>query len=239
MRIIPAIDILNNQVVRLLKGDYQKVTVYSDSIIEQALVYQNAGFEWLHLVDLLGSKTGNINIIENIREIKSKTSLKIEFGGGIRSYEDAEKAIDAGVDSIIIGSISVKDKPEFEKIVEKLGAQKIIIAADVLDEKIAVRGWTEKTEVTISEHIKYCSSLQIKNFLCTDISQDGMLTGPSYLLYEKLQNEFPAINLFASGGVSSSDDIVKLKEMNVFAVIVGKAIYENRIKIEELIKIGK
>lgn len=239
MKVIPAIDILNGQVVRLQKGDFNKVTVYANSVREQAEHYFNAGFERVHLVDLLGSKTGQINILDDIKTIKSSTGLKIEFGGGIRSFVDSQTAINAGVDFLIIGSISVKNRKQFELIVEKAGVDKIIVAADVFDEKIAVKGWTEKTDVTIWEHIKYCSAIGIDQYLCTDISQDGMLTGPSYSLYKSMQDKFPQIKLFASGGVSSIEDVIKLNDMSMYAVIVGKAIYENKIKLEDLVKIGK
>jgi len=183
MLIIPAIDIIDNKVVRLSEGDYNKSTVYNNTPLQQAETYSQYGFEWIHIVDLLGSKSGEINVVEILSSIKKKCEIKIEFGGGIRTSNDADKMFKAGIDKVILGSISLNNKIEFEKIVIKYGEEKIITAVDVKDEFIAIKGWTEKSSIHIYEHIKYCMSLGLKTFLCTDISKDGLLKGPNYKLY--------------------------------------------------------
>ncbi len=239
MIIIPAIDILDNKIVRLRKGDFNNVEFYPSSPLEQAKLYESYGFEWLHLVDLNGSRTGIISVSEIILEIKSKTNLKIEFGGGIRNNENVTTLLALGVDKVIVGSVSILDKNEFEKIILNVGADKIIVAADVKDKIIAVKGWTENTSVSIYEHIEYCKSKGLDTFLCTDISTDGMLIGTNLKLYEKLLKSFPGIKLIASGGVKDINDVIALYDLNVYGVVIGKAIYENKIELKELIKIGK
>jgi phosphoribosylformimino-5-aminoimidazole carboxamide ribotide isomerase len=231
---IPAIDIYEDRIVRLEKGAFDHVTYYKTSPLDQAKLYESFGFKLIHIVDLAGSKTGKFTVFETVKNIKEHTNLKIEFGGGIRDTKKITEIFKAGIDYAVIGSISVKNKEEFELIVEKCTPQKIVISADVEDEKILVQGWTEKTLVTLSDHIKYCSSLGIGRFLCTDISRDGMLSGTNTDLYRKVMAEFPDINLIASGGVKDIDDIKLLNEMNIYGVVVGKAIYENKIDLKEL-----
>lgn len=235
---IPAIDIMDGKVVRLSKGEYNSAVNYGKSPIEQARIYEDMGFEWLHIVDLSGSKDGKINSFKILEEIKSKTNLKLEFGGGIRSKKDVVKLVHLCVDGIIIGSLSVTDKKEFESIFSSIKPSKIIIAADVLDYQIRIKGWTENSNVHLFDHIEYCNSLGIENYLCTDIAVDGMLTGPNIELYRKTIFKFPNIKLTASGGVSSIDDILQLNELPIRGVIVGKAIYENKINLEELSKLA-
>jgi len=239
MIIIPAIDILENKIVRLRKGDFNQVEFYSNSPLEQARLYESYGFKWLHLVDLNGSKTGIISVSEIILEIKSKTDLKIEFGGGIRSYDNAATLLALGVDKVIVGSLSIQDKNEFDKIIANAGADKILVAADVKDEMILIKGWTENTAISIYEHIDYCKNQGVNNFLCTDISTDGMLTGTNLKLYARLLKNYPDINLIASGGVKDINDVKALNDLNVYGVVIGKAIYENKIELKELVKIGK
>jgi phosphoribosylformimino-5-aminoimidazole carboxamide ribotide isomerase len=239
MIIIPAIDVFQNRIVRLRKGEFDKITFYPNSPLQQSEIFFNYGFEWLHLVDLIGSKTGEISVKEIIKEIKSSTELNIEFGGGVRNIENAEELFSCGIDKIIIGSLSVHNKTEFEKIANKLGQDKIIVAADVMDEKLIIKGWTEQTSVTIFEHIKYCKSVGIRTFLCTDVSTDGMLTGTNRILYEKILQQEQDINLIASGGIKDIDDVKAVNELNVYGVVVGRAIYENKIDLEELAKFGK
>ena len=238
MLIIPAIDIIDNKVVRLSEGDYNKSTTYENTPAQQAGLYSSLGFEWVHIVDLMASKSGEINVADIIPDIKNKNKIKIEFGGGIRSLQDVDKMMEAGIDKVILGSISINNKTEFEKIVNKYGDEKIVTAVDVKDEYIAIKGWTEKSSVHINEHIKYCKNLGLRTFLCTDISKDGLLKGPSYDLYENLQNEFPDVNLIASGGVSNIDDIKKLISMDMYAAVVGRAIYENKINLKELAELA-
>jgi len=236
---IPAIDILENKIVRLKKGDYNQVTFYSKTPLEQVKLYESFGFEWVHIVDLSGSKDGQVNIGEILKQIKTETTVKIEFGGGIRNAESVEYLLNLGTDRIIIGSLSVKNKPVFEKIVSVYGADKFVVAADVNNGMIAVTGWLETTGVSLSSHIEYCKGLGIKTFLCTDISKDGMLAGLNMDLYKSAMREFPSINIIASGGVRDIEDIKKVAENNLYGVVIGKAIYENKIDLKELSQIGK
>lgn len=235
MLIIPAIDILDNKVARLTKGDFNQATFYDITPLEVAKRYNNAGFSWVHIVDLSATLNEKINILPIIEEIKKETFLKVEFGGGIRSAEQVNQLFVAKVDRIIIGSLSIKNKNEFEKIIKKFGAENFVVAIDSSNEKILTKGWTEESGISIYEHISYCSSLGIDTFLCTDVSRDGTLKGSNYQLYKKVMNKFPNIKLIASGGVGSLHDIILLKSINLYAVIVGKAIYENKIKLEDLI----
>lgn len=235
---IPAIDIIDGKVVRLSKGEYNSVISYSKTPIEQAMIYGEHGFEWVHIVDLSGSKDGKISTFKILEEIKNQTNLKIEFGGGIRSKEDVISLSNIDIDGIIIGSMSITDKNEFESIFDNVNPQKIIIAADVLDYNIRIKGWTENSNVHLYDHIKYCHKFDIQNYLCTDIAVDGMLTGPNINLYTETLTQFPLIKLTASGGVSSINDIISLAELPLRGVVVGKAIYENKINLEELAKIA-
>lgn len=238
MLTIPAIDILNNKIVRLSKGDFEQATYYPQPVIDQAKLYESYGFKRLHLVDLEASKTGTFTALDLIKQIKSETTLEIEFGGGVRHLEHAETLVHAGVDFVIIGSLSVTDKKEFKTIINSIGAEKIIIAADSLDNVIQVKGWTQSGGVSLKEHITYCNSAGIKTFLCTDIKKDGMLQGPSFGLYKQLQTDFPNLKFIASGGISNIEDIKKLHEMNMYATVIGKAIFENKIQLKELAEIG-
>jgi phosphoribosylformimino-5-aminoimidazole carboxamide ribotide isomerase len=239
MIIIPAIDILENKIVRLKKGDFEQVTFYEKSPIEQVKLYESFGFEWIHIVDLAGSKEGKVNIGELLTQIKNETSVQVEFGGGIRNLDSVKYLFELGVSRVIIGSLSIKNKPEFEKIVSSYTPDKFVIATDVNNNFVAVTGWLETTGVTLSAHIKYCAGLGIKTFLCTDISKDGMLSGLNFKLYEDTMNEFPDINIIASGGVKDINDIKETAKRNLYGVVIGKAIYENKIDLKELAEIGK
>lgn len=238
MLIIPSIDILRGKVVRLAQGDFNKVTYYDFEPIEKAKLLESYGFKNLHIVDLLGSKCGEITTLETIKEIRKYTKLNLQFGGGIRSYSNVKILRDNGIERIVVGSMSVNNKPEFEKVVKDFGAEHIIVAADALDGKIRIKGWTEDSGISLTDHIDYCRSLGINIFLCTDISQDGMLEGPSSGLYKNLMEKFEGIQLIASGGVSSMQNIDNLKEIDIYAAIVGRAIYEKKIDVKELAKIG-
>ena len=239
MLIIPAIDIIDGKVVRLTKGDYSQSKFYSNSPIEQAKIYAENGFTRIHIVDLHGAKSGFVSVDNILTNIKKNTNLEVEFGGGIRSFKDAIKLTDLGVDYLIIGSLSILNRDEFEKIVKAIGGNKIISGSDVDGENILIKGWTEDTNISIYDHIKYCSDLEINDFLCTDIAKDGVLAGPNVGLYKNLVNKYPNKNIYASGGVSNMQDIINLLEVNAFAAIVGKAIYENKIELKELSEIGK
>ncbi|MBI1938723.1 MAG: 1-(5-phosphoribosyl)-5-[(5-phosphoribosylamino)methylideneamino]imidazole-4-carboxamide isomerase [Ignavibacteriales bacterium] len=238
MLIIPAIDILGGKVVRLSKGDFNQSTFYDFSPLELAVKYFSAGFEWIHIVDLLGSKEGKIGIQNLLGEIKASVNIKIEFGGGIRNETQIEELISLGVDRIVVGSLSITNKKLFENVVSKFSPEKFIAAIDVMNEKVFIKGWTEDSHVGLYQHIEYCSLLGMKTFLCTDISKDGTLKGPNNDMYKNIMTRFPKINVIASGGISSIEDIKKLNEHNLYAAVVGKAIYENKINLEELVKIG-
>lgn len=238
MIVIPAIDIIDGNVVRLEEGKYESSKSYATSVLEQAKLYEKSGFTWIHIVDLIGSKTGDISVKNILKDIKSNTNLKIEFGGGIRSIADVENLLNIGIDRIIVGSLSIKDRKLFEKMVNQFGADKFVVAADVQNEEIKVKGWTESTDIKLSDHIIYCMNLGLTTYLITDISKDGMLQGPNFALYKKIQTSFPSLNVIVSGGISNINDIKKVKEDNYYAVVVGKAIYENKISLKELSKIG-
>ncbi len=239
MLIIPAIDLYENRIVRLRKGDFNQVTFYEQTPLSQAKEFERHGFEWLHVVDLIGSKTGTISAEAIIREVKKETNLKIEFGGGIRDEAGAEQLFELGVNKIIVGSLSVKNKDVFEKIVREFSTDNFIVAIDALNENLAVSGWTEATTVTVYEHIEYCLQLGLTHFLCTDISKDGMLTGTNIDLYKKILSRFPDINLIASGGIKDLDDVKKVKTIKPYGVVIGKAIYENKIDLKELAEVGR
>lgn len=238
MLIIPAIDLYEKKIVRLQKGDFNQVTFYEQTPLAQAKEFEQHGFQWLHIVDLIGSKTGNISVEAIIREVKKETNLKIEFGGGVRDEAGAEQLFELGVSKIIIGSLSVKNKSVFEKIVKEFPADNFIVAVDALNENLSVSGWTEATKVTVYDHIEYCLQLGLTHFLCTDISKDGMLTGTNIDLYKKILSRFPDINLIASGGIKDLDDVKKIKTIKPYGVVIGKAIYENKIDLKELAEVG-
>ena len=239
MLIIPAIDLYENKIVRLRKGDFNQVTFYEQTPLAKAKEFEQHGFEWLHIVDLLGSKTGTISVEAIIRKVKKETKLNIEFGGGVRNVQTVSQLFDIGVDKIIIGSLSVKNKIQFETIVNKYPPQNFIIAVDALDGMLAVSGWTEATSISVYDHIEYCSQLGLSHYLCTDISKDGMLTGTNIGLYKNILARFPNINLIASGGIKDLDDVKKVKEVDPYGVVIGKAIYENKIDLKELAELGR
>lgn len=233
---IPAIDIFEGKVVRLIKGEFDQIKIYNDDPADQAEKFFNAGFKLIHIVDLEGSKTGSFKILDIIKTIKEKFNVKIQMGGGIRNVRNAEELIVAGVDRVIVGTLSVNNKNEFEKTAEKISPQRIVIAADVKDEKIYSKGWTEDSGINLYDHIEYCLTLGIKNFLATDISKDGLLSGSNSRLYEKIIEKFPGINLIASGGVKDIAELENYRNKKIYGAIVGKAVYENKISLEELKK---
>lgn len=236
MKIIPALDILDNKLVRLEKGEYNSAIVYSDDPFKMACTFFDSGFEWLHIVDLSGAKSGKLFITELINRIKNETKLKIQIGGGIRKLDDAKMLMDKGADRLVLGTISVLDKQEFEKIILLVSPEKIVASVDVKEIYVMIKGWTLNSEIKLYDHINYCLSKNVKTFLCTDIKNDGMLTGPNLVLYKYLMSEFPSADFIASGGIGSLQDLTSLKELNIYAAVVGKAIYENKIDLMELIK---
>ena len=239
MLIIPAIDIYNKKTVRLSKGNYNDVTYYPLSPLDQAIKFAQLGFKRIHIVDLLGSAKGKVTIIDILKSIKEKTGVEIEFGGGIRSEENIQSLKEIGIDRIIIGSLAVKEKQLFESILQSNDPSLFIISADVNNKNIAVHGWTETTSISLKDHIEYCLSLGLDQFLCTDISRDGMLQGTNTELYIEVMKDFNDIKLIASGGIKNIQNILTLKELNIYGTIVGKAIYENTINLEELSKLAR
>jgi len=234
MLAIPATDIFLGKVTRLHKGDFTRAKFYKGTPLDYARKFDEIGSEWMHIVDLAASLDGKITVSDQIAEIKNETDLKIEFGGGIKTFKQAESAFKYGVDRIVVGSITISHKDIFEKIVNKYGPKKVVVAIDSKNEKVLIKGWTEDSAITLWEHLEYCAGIGLKYFLCTDISKDGTLKGPNIDLYERVMKSFPKIKLIASGGVSSIGDLKALDEKNIYASVVGKAIYEKKISMEEL-----
>jgi len=232
--IIPAIDIIDGKCVRLTKGDYEQKKVYNEKPLEVAKQFEDAGLKRLHLVDLDGAKAGDVKNWKVLEQIAAKTKLKIDFSGGISTEKNAGICFDSGAAYAAVGSIAVKDENTLTGWLLKFGVERFIIGADVKDEKLAIKGWTETTDVSVFDLIDKYKLKGIKQFFCTDISKDGLLQGTGIDLYKKILNQHPSIDLIASGGVSSIDDLVHLREAGCTGAIVGKAIYENRIKLSEL-----
>lgn len=234
MDIIPAIDLIDGKCVRLSQGDYDRKTTYNENPLEVAKAFEDHGIRRLHLVDLDGAKAHHIVNHRVLENISTHTSLVIDFGGGLKTDEDLRIAFECGAQMITGGSIAVKSPDVFESWINKFGAEKIILGADVKKEKIAVTGWTEDTELDLLPFLENYRSKGIRKVICTDISKDGMLQGPSTDLYRKILGAFPDLYLVASGGVSSMSDLDALAEAGLPAVIFGKAIYEGRIALKDL-----
>lgn len=239
MKIIPAIDLIEGKCVRLTKGDYSTKKVYNEDPLEIAKSFQDAGITHLHLVDLDGAKAGRIINHSVLNKLSSQTNLQIDFGGGLKSDEDLKIAFENGANQITGGSIAVKNREKFLSWLKVFGADKIILGADAMNEKIAVSGWQEETKEDIFSFIQNYVQLGVNYCICTDISKDGMLEGPNILLYEKILKDNTGLKLIASGGVSNMKDIHDLRNSNLFGVVVGKAIYENRISLEEIYQFNK
>jgi phosphoribosylformimino-5-aminoimidazole carboxamide ribotide isomerase len=234
IEIIPAIDVIDGKCVRLSQGDYDQKKVYNENPAEVAKMFEDAGVRRLHLVDLDGAKAQHIVNYKVLESITSKTDLVVDFGGGLKSDDDLRIAFECGASMVTGGSIAVKNPDVFLSWIEKFGAEKIILGADVKDEKIAVGGWIETTDLSLIPFIKKFKDKGVDKVICTDISKDGMLQGASNELYKKILDNFPDLYLVASGGVSCMDDIKALNDANVPAVITGKAIYEGKIKLAEI-----
>ena len=232
--IIPAIDIIDGKCVRLSQGDYSKKTIYNENPLEVALMFEAAGVRRLHLVDLDGAKAKHIVNYKVIETIAGRTKLVIDFGGGLKSDNDLNIAFNSGAAMVTGGSIAVKERDTFLQWIEKHGSEKIILGADAKDGKIAVNGWTEATELRVIDFISGFSKEGIKKVISTDISRDGMLLGPAFELYSEIMTALPNIEIIASGGIASINDIFRLNEMRVPGVITGKAIYENKITLKEI-----
>jgi len=238
MRIIPAIDIIDGKCVRLTKGDYSTKKIYNENPLEVAKEFEASGIEFLHVVDLDGAKASQIMNYKVLEQIASNTNLKIDFGGGLKSNKDLEIAFNSGANQITGGSIAVKNSDIFESWIEKYGAQKIILGADFYPDnaggKIATNGWQEESTLELIPYIKGYQNKGIQYVICTDISKDGMLQGPSFNVYKEILTEFKNVKLIASGGISTFDELPRLAENGCEGVIIGKAIYEEKISLKQL-----
>ncbi len=236
MHIIPAIDIIDGQCVRLTKGDYEQKTTYHQNPVEVAKSFEAAGIERLHLVDLDGAKSKHIVNDSVLAAITEETSLTVDFGGGLKTDEDLQKAFSSGASQITGGSIAAKDKATFLRWMKKYGVEKIILGADVLNEKIMVSGWQESSQLDLMNFLEFYLGQGLQYVICTDISKDGMLEGPSVVLYQKIMTRFPGIKLIASGGVTTMEDLYRLRDAGLFGAIIGKAIYEGKVTLDQLSK---
>jgi len=234
MQIIPAIDIIDGKCVRLTQGDYDQKKIYNEHPLEVAKEFEDAGLQRLHLVDLDGAKAGAVKNWKVLETIASKTSLTIDFGGGIKKEEDVKVVFNSGAALATIGSLAVKNEFEFVKWLLQFGADKFLLGADVKEEKIAVGGWLETTDIWIYDFIQKYIDHGVRQVFCTDVSRDGKLEGPSIKLYKNIIEKFPKLQFIASGGVATVKDLEELQEIGCSGAIVGKAIYENRISIKEL-----
>ena len=233
MKIIPAIDIIDGKCVRLSKGNYNSQITYNQNPLEVAKTYEDHGIEFLHLVDLDGAKSNHIINYSILEIIASKTNLKIDFGGGIKTENDVNLAFNCGANQVTCGSVAVKQPEIFCEWILNYGSEKIILGADVRGKYVATDGWINTSNQLIFDFINFYKNKGIETVTCTDISKDGMLEGPSFKLYSKIIDAYN-INLLASGGVSEYDDILKLDDMGCYGIIIGKAIYENKISLKQL-----
>lgn len=237
MIILPAIDLLGRKAVRLLKGDYNQVTVYSDSPLEVAEKFKSLGATHIHMVDLDGAKYGTAPNMDIVAEVAEKTGLFIEIGGGIRSMETVKKYIDAGISRVILGTAAICDEDFLKEAVKAYG-EKIAVGADVKDGKIAVKGWLEQSDVTLDEFFLKMQDFGVKNIICTDISRDGAMRGTNLELYRELSAKY-SLDITASGGVSSIEDVKRLREMNLYGAIIGKAYYTGAVDLKEAIEVAR
>lgn len=234
IELIPAIDIIEGKCVRLTKGDYDSKKVYSDHPSEMAKRFESLGFKRLHIVDLDGAKSKHIVNVDVLRSITESTSLTVDFGGGIKTEDDIQKAFDNGASMVTVGSIAVTDRNLFLSWLKRFGAERMILGADVKNGRISINGWKEESSDELLPFLKRYIDCGVRNVLCTEISKDGTLQGPAVELYKEVMEAYPELHLIASGGVSSMDDIKKLNHSGIPAVVFGKAIYEGKINLEEL-----
>ncbi len=234
MEIIPAIDIIEGKCVRLTRGDYEQKKIYNENPLEVAKEFEGAGLKRLHLVDLDGAKAGEVKNWKVLEHISSKTRLVIDFSGGISTRKSVTICFDSGATYAAVGSIAVKDEKTLTGWLLEFGVQKFIIGADMKNEKLAIKGWTESTELSVFDLIENYKTKGVKQFFCTDISKDGLLQGTGIDLYKKILNTHPSIDLIASGGVTSIDDLFELREAGCSGAIIGKAFYEKKILLTDL-----
>jgi phosphoribosylformimino-5-aminoimidazole carboxamide ribotide isomerase len=234
MNVIPAIDLLDGKVVRLKKGDYNEVTVYSENPVEIAQKFANAGFSHIHIVDLDGAKSGKFENLPHIKRIISETGLTVQTGGGIREYAHCEQLFDAGIAKIVCSSMAVKNEKDWLKALEHFGGDRCILGMDLKDGKMAYAGWLETMEEPVHDYLRRMQSYDLREILCTDISRDGMLSGSNIDLYRSLMETFPKLEFIASGGVAGVGDLKQLDSLNVHGVVVGRAYLEGHISLEEM-----
>ena len=237
MNIFPAIDLIGGQAVRLEKGDYNKKTVFNSDPVAVAVGFKNAGAEYLHLVDLDGAKSGKTDNYNVIREIVNKSGLKVEIGGGIRNIDTVEKYLETGVMRVIIGTAAITNPEFLDEALSKYG-EKIAVGVDIKDGKVAIKGWTETVDITCEDFIEKMQNKGVKTVICTDISKDGMMSGTNLELYKSLSEKF-TMDITASGGVSTMEDVKTLNDMNMYGAILGKALYVGGIDLKEAIAITK
>ena len=238
MKIIPAIDIINGKCVRLTKGDYTQQKVYNENPVEVAKQFAGAGFKRLHIVDLDGAKAGVIMNMAVLENIAASVDMVIDFGGGVKKITDVEDILNAGASMVTIGSLAVKHTEVLEEWLMEFGVDNFLIGADVLNENVKISGWLQDGGINIFDFVGKMIDVGVTNIFCTDISKDGMMQGPAIELYKKIIEQYPEINLTASGGVSNIDYVKRLKEIGCSGVIIGKAIYENLVTLDELIKLN-
>ena len=238
MQIIPAIDIINGKCVRLTNGDYTKKIIYHDDPLDAAKSFEDAGLQRLHIVDLDGAKAGNIQNLKVLESVAANTKLVIDFGGGIKNINDVSSVFNAGASLVTLGSIAVKHPEIIEEWLMEFGADKILIGADVLDEKIKISGWLEDAGISVFDFIAKMLALGALHIFCTDIAKDGAMQGPSIELYKKIMQQFPSLQFIASGGVSNIEDVIALQNIGCSGVIIGKAIYEGKITLKELAELN-
>ena len=234
IELIPAIDLIDGKCVRLTKGDYDQKTIYNEDPVSQAMEFQSLGFRRLHIVDLDGAKSKHIVNDAVLKAITQATDLIVDFGGGIKSTEDIEKAFMAGAHMVTIGSVAVTEPELFMGWLRKYGAEKIILGADVRNGMVSINGWKEDSSEALLPFLEKYVNAGVRNVLCTEISKDGTLAGPATELYRKVMAQYPHLHLIASGGVSCNADIQQLDENGIPAVVFGKAYYEGKIEIKEL-----
>lgn len=237
MNIFPAIDLVDSKAVRLFKGDYDQMTVYSDNPLEVARDFESKGAKFIHLVDLEGAKDGTTPNIETVQKIAKNTNLFTEIGGGIRNIQTVEKYLNSGVDRVILGTAAVKDEAFLKETIMKFG-DKIAVGIDIKDGFVAIKGWTENSGIDPYEFTEKMQNLGVKYIICTDVSKDGAMKGTNLELYRELSKKF-SINITASGGVSSIKDVAELRKMDIYGAIIGKAYYVGAIDLKEAIEVAK
>jgi phosphoribosylformimino-5-aminoimidazole carboxamide ribotide isomerase len=234
IEIIPAIDVIEGKCVRLTQGDFAEKKIYNDNPLEVAKEFEAVGLRRLHIVDLDGAKNGKVTNLPVLEKIAANTDLQIDFGGGVKNLEDVQRIFDTGAKFVSVGSVAVKEPDKFQSWLNKFGGEKILLGADVKNRKIAINGWQTATEIDLFEFLQHWQVSGVKQVFCTDISKDGLLQGAATKLYQEIKQNLPELHLIASGGVSKIEDFSELEAAGCQGVIVGKAIYEGRISLEEI-----